>query len=140
MFEITYPNGFAPGLIYLGRNRYGKQAGIAVADRSREGRKIVRLYPITSRGSVSDACHLEIAAEAVPSLVDAISRCIEETVANATLNDLADDLPQGAGMAATGVNMPVLEVALHGPARSGLSIALSNRRPPPVFGTIEEQP
>lgn len=72
MHEIQYLGGSEPGLSYRGRNGYAKQAGIAVHDCSREGRQVLRLCPITSRGALSDACHLEVPADAVPALVSVL--------------------------------------------------------------------
>lgn len=72
MHEIRYAHGSTPDLTYRGRNGYGTQAGIAVYDRSREDRRVLQLSPITSRGTVSDACHLEVPADAVPALVSAL--------------------------------------------------------------------
>lgn len=78
MIEITYPNGSAPDLIYLGRNRYGKQAGIAVEDRRYAEQDVLRFYPITTRNTVSEACHMEVPAEAVPALVGALEAFLKD--------------------------------------------------------------
>jgi hypothetical protein len=74
MHEVRYSKSSATELRYLGRNRYGKQCGVALVDRWRDGRKVMRLYPITTRGTVSEACHLEVPPEAVPALLKAIRR------------------------------------------------------------------
>jgi hypothetical protein len=63
-------------LSYRGRNRYGRQAGFAITVFDREGRRVIRLNPITSRGTVTDACHGEVPADAVPSLVAALESFI----------------------------------------------------------------
>jgi hypothetical protein len=89
MHVIPYPKDSAPDLIYLGRNRYGKQAGIALVDRSWEGRRVIRLYPVTTRGTVCEACHLAVAAEAVPALLRSMRGWAARAGLGATLNDAA---------------------------------------------------
>ncbi len=72
MIEIKYPGGSVPELTYRGRNRYGKQTGIAIVNRSGEGQEVMRLSPITARGRLTDACHMEVPVEAASALVNAI--------------------------------------------------------------------
>lgn len=72
MYEIRYSGGPASVLSYRGRNGCGQQAGIAIHDQSRDGRQVLHVYPITSRGTVSDACYLEVPADAVPAFISAL--------------------------------------------------------------------
>lgn len=76
MHEIRYVGGSVSGLSYCGRNRYGRQAGIAITVFDREGRRVIRLNPITSRDTISDVCHIEVSAEAMAAIVSALQSFI----------------------------------------------------------------
>jgi hypothetical protein len=80
MHDVFYTGGAAPdmnlGLSYRGQHGYGKQAGIAIVDWSREGRGVLRLHPITSRRTMSGSAHLEVPEEAVPALIGALEAAL----------------------------------------------------------------